>query len=140
MLAIVRALFDPAPQNFNFLIGKGRPILRHAFMGIGRDEAAKQFRSVGLPWIDDFGRVVGGVQGKIGLTSVRVRSVAGEAASSQNGTNLEAEIDPVFQGAQQGGQQEHRKLILTRILGRAEAHFFGVWVQGNHLLLTGREE
>jgi hypothetical protein len=91
-------------------------------------------------WIDDFGRVVGGVQGKIGLTSVRVRSVAGEAASSQNGTNLEAEIDPVFQGAQQGGQQEHRKSNLTRILGRAEAHFFGVWVQGNHLLLTGREE
>ena len=108
MLAVVRALFDPAPQDFNFLIGKGRSILRHAFMGIGRDEAAKQFRGVGLPRTDDFGRIVGRVQGKTGLASVCIWSVAGEAAPGQNGTNFQTEMDSVFQGAQQGGQQKHR--------------------------------
>ena len=108
MFAVVGALFDPAPQDFNFLIGKGWAILRHAFMGIGRDQAAKQFRGVGLPWSDDFSGIMGRVQGKPGLTSIGVGSVAGEAAPGQNGTNFQAEIDSVFQGAQQGGQQKHR--------------------------------
>ena len=108
MLAVVRALFNPPPQDFNFLIGKGGAILRHAFMGIGRDQAAKQFRGVGLPWSDDFGGLMGCVQGKPGLTSVGVGSVAGETAPGQNGTNFQAEMDSVFQGAQQGGQQKHR--------------------------------
>ena len=39
-----------------------------------------QFRGVGLPWSDDFGGIMGRVQGKPGLTSIGVGSVAGEAA------------------------------------------------------------